>query len=170
MGVVSADRSAERMKRLKENLKRLKVFAETIIADATEWPPGTLFGAVLVDAPCTATGTLRRHQDIALTKSNRDVTTMATLQKSILRNSIHAVRPGGRLVFCTYSLQPEEGHDLITTFLGRHHNVTVSPILPDDVCGMAGVVTPEGYLRTLPHQGQEWGGWGGFFAAQFQVG
>ena len=167
--VVSVDRSAERMKRLKENLKRLKVSAETVIADATEWRPGTLFDAVLVDAPCTATGTLRRHPDIALTKSSRDVATMVTLQKSILENSIRAVRPGGRLVFCTCSLQPEEGPDLITAFLDRHHNVTVSPISPDDVCGMPDVVTPEGYLRTLPHQGQEWGGWDGFFAARFQV-
>jgi 16S rRNA (cytosine967-C5)-methyltransferase len=167
--VVSVDRSAERMKRLKENLKRLNLSIETVIADATEWRPYEQFDAVLVDAPCTATGTLRRHPDIALTKSSCDVTTMATLQKNILENSIRAVRPGGRLVFCTCSLQPEEGPDLITAFLDRHHNVTVSPISVDDVCGMADVVTPEGYLRTLPHQGQEWGGWDGFFAARFQV-
>lgn len=167
--VTSVDRSAERMKRLKENMKRLRLSAETVIADATEWRPEQQFDAVLVDAPCTATGTLRRHPDIALTKTGRDVATMAALQKSILENAIRAVRPGGRLVFCTCSLQPEEGPDLVTAFLDRHHNVTISPISPDDVCGMADVVTPEGYLRTLPHQGGEWGGWDGFFAGRFQV-
>ena len=167
--VVSVDRSADRMKRFNENMKRLNLSAETVIADAAEWQPDKLFDAALVDAPCTATGTLRRHPDIALTKSSGDVAIMARLQINILKNAVRVVRPGGKLVFCTCSLQPEEGPELVTAFLDRHHNVALSPISPDDVCGMTDVVTPEGYLRTLPHQAQEWGGWDGFFAARFDV-
>lgn len=167
--VLSVDRSADRMKRLKENLKRLKLPAEVVVADATVWRPEVLFDAVLVDAPCTATGTLRRHPDISLTKTSRDVATMAHLQMQILDNAILAVRPGGTLVFCTCSLQPEEGPDQVTAFLARHANITLSPISGDEVNGMAEIVTPEGYLRTLPHQYAEWGGWDGFFAARFQI-
>ena len=168
--VTSVDRSADRMKRLNENLKRLNLTAETVIADATEWRPEKAFDAVLVDAPCTATGTLRRHPDIALNKSSRDVASMVRLQASILDNAIHMVRPGGKLVFCTCSLQPEEGPDLVAALLARQTDVSLSPISPDDVHGMTNVITDKGYLRTLPHQGEEWGNWDGFFAARFLIG
>jgi len=167
--VVSVDRSTDRMKRLKENMKRLDLSAETVIIDAAEWQPDEKFDAVLVDAPCTATGTLRRHPDIGLSKSPRDVASMVPIQARILDNAVTWLRRGGTLVYCTCSLQPEEGPEQMTAFLARHDNVVLSPILPGDVFGLSEIITPEGYLRTLPCQLSKLGGWDGFFAARFVV-
>lgn len=168
--VISVDRSADRLKRLKENMKRLDLVSEVVIADATEWQPEEAFDAVLLDAPCTATGTIRRHPDIGLNKSRRDIDTMIPIQTRILDNAVSYLKPGGTLVYCTCSLQPEEGPEQIAAFLARHDNVTLSPITPDEVFGLAETITPEGYLRTLPHQLADHGGWDGFFAARFTIG
>ncbi len=167
--VVSVDRSAERMKRLKENLKRLSLSAETIIADAAEWQPEELFDAVLVDAPCTATGTLRRHPDILLAKQAGDVPAMAHIQSKILDNALNLLKPGGMLVYCTCSLQPEEGEVQAREFASRHDIVSLLPIRPDEVSGLSEILTPEGYVRTLPCQLAEYGGWDGFFVARFRA-
>lgn len=167
--VVSVDRSADRMKRLKENMKRLKLNTETVIADATEWVPDAPFDAILVDAPCTATGTLRRHPDIMLSKSQRDIASMANLQLRILDNVLRALKPGGVLVYCTCSLQPEEGENQVRSFLERHDNVSLSPIAIDEVFNIPGIISPEGYLRTLPQNLGDQGGWDGFFAARFRT-
>lgn len=165
--VVAVDRSADRMKRLKENLKRLDLPAETVIADAARWRPDEKFDAILLDAPCTATGTLRRHPDIGLGKSGKDVESIVPVQERILDNMVRCLSPGGVLVYCTCSLQPEEGPEQVHAFLSRHDNMTLSPIVPADIFGLADVVTPEGCLRTQPNQLAEQGGWDGFFAARF---
>jgi 16S rRNA (cytosine967-C5)-methyltransferase len=168
--VVAVDRSARRLGRLKENLTRLRLLAETRAMDATGLA-GEVFDAVLVDAPCSATGTLRRHPDAAWTKEEADIAKLAPLQRRLLDAAAGLVRPGGRLVYCTCSLEPEEGEEQARAFLARHPDYERRPISPDEVGGLSEILTPEGDLRTLPcHLAAVAGGRGGldgFFAARF---
>ncbi|MFL1463323.1 transcription antitermination factor NusB [Roseococcus sp. DSY-14] len=109
--VVAVEREARRIPRLRENLARLRLEAEVVQADAAQWAPGVLFDAVLLDAPCTATGTVRRHPDVPHLKRPKDVPALAQQQRALLENAARLVRPGGRVVFATCSLQKEEGED-----------------------------------------------------------
>ena len=115
--VTAVDGSGARLKRLKQNLERLKMNAEIVEADIMSWAPGKLFDAVLLDAPCSATGTIRRHPDLLHTKSEQDIERLAGLQADLLRQAAGLVRPGGRLVYCTCSLEAEEGEVQIARFL-----------------------------------------------------
>jgi 16S rRNA (cytosine967-C5)-methyltransferase len=167
--VVAVDRSAKRLVRLSENLERLKLAAETRVADATilDAPP---FDAILLDAPCSATGTLRRHPDVAWTKDEMDVRRLADLQRRLLDAAARLLRPGGRLVYCTCSLEPEEGEEQAASFLARHPDFSRVPVTADEVGGLTDLVSPEGDLRTLPfHLSVDGarGGLDGFFAARF---
>jgi 16S rRNA (cytosine967-C5)-methyltransferase len=147
--VVSVDRSAERLKRLAANLDRLGFVAETAVADAAsfEAPP---FDAVLLDAPCSATGTIRRHPDVAWTKRASDIASLAQAQARLLDRATRLVRPGGRLVYCVCSLEPEEGEEQIEYVMRRRPELRRSPIAPEMIGGLAGCITPRGDLRTLP--------------------
>ncbi len=109
--VVAVEREARRIPRLRENLQRLRLEAEVVQADAAQWAPGAVFDAVLLDAPCTATGTVRRHPDVPHLKRPKDVPALAQQQRALLANAARLVRPGGRIVFATCSLQKEEGED-----------------------------------------------------------
>ena len=109
--VVAVERDARRIPRLRENLARLRLAAEVVEADATQWRPAELLDAVLLDAPCTATGTIRRHPDVPHLKRAKDVAKQAALQRALLHHAATLVRPGGRIVFATCSLQAEEGED-----------------------------------------------------------
>ncbi len=111
--VTAVEQSADRAERLKENLKRLALDASVVVTDATAWQPGRLFDAVLLDAPCTSTGTLRRHPDILHLKRVADVAQLAALQSKLLDSAARLVKPGGLLVYCTCSLEPEEGEHQI---------------------------------------------------------
>jgi 16S rRNA (cytosine967-C5)-methyltransferase len=162
--------SRRSLNRLKTNLARLALSAETIVADAATYRPGHTFDAVLIDAPCTATGTIRRHPDILHLKRPEDVAALATVQSAILANAAALVRPGGHLVYCSCSLEPEEGVDQIARFLAANpdfHRLSISPGEPGSD---ARWITPDGDLRTLPHQfenlspGQR--GLDGFYAAR----
>lgn len=148
--VTAVDISADRLARLSSNLARLALSAELVEADVAAWSPGRQFDAVLLDAPCTATGTIRRHPDIPHLKRESDIASLAVLQASFLSNAARLVRPGGQLVYCTCSLEPEEGEAQITAFLDTHAEFEVSAIEVGESGVEAHWITPEGYVRTLP--------------------
>jgi 16S rRNA (cytosine967-C5)-methyltransferase len=168
--VLAVDRSAKRLKRLEENLARLRLTAATraIDAEKLDEPP---FDAILLDAPCSATGTIRRHPDVAWTKGEEDVRKLAGLQTRLLDKAAGLLKPGGRLVFCTCSLEAEEGERQAASFLDRHPDFSRRPVMPDEVGGLAECLTPEGDVRTLPCHlavaGHDRGGLDGFFMARF---
>lgn len=170
--VTALDISASRLKRLAKNLSRLNLAAELVAADVLTWEPAERFDAVLLDAPCSATGTIRRHPDIPWLKSEADIATLAGLQSKMLDRAAALVTPGGLLVFCTCSLEPEEGEAHIAPFLAHHREFVLVPIRPDEVGGNSDLVTSAGMLRTLPCHGFGDGpvlrGMDGFFAARFK--
>ncbi len=147
--VVAVDRSAERLKRLATNLARLQLTAETQVADVTAFSAEP-FDRILLDAPCSATGTIRRHPDVAWTKRASDVVSLAALQTRMLDRAVALLRPGGTLVYCVCSLEPEEGEGQIASLLRRNPDVVRSPITAEEVGGWAHTLTPLGELRTLP--------------------
>lgn len=169
--VTAVDRSKVRLARLQENLGRLNLEVEAIVADAAAWEAGP-FDAVLVDAPCSATGTIRRHPDIPWQKHPGDIAKLAALQQRLLDNAVRITRPGGLIVYCTCSLEPEEGEAAIASFLARTPTVGRRPIAPGEIFGQAEFVTPEGDMRTLPSHwpsdDPRMSGLDGFFAARLQ--
>lgn len=148
--VTAVDVSADRLSRLSSNLERLGLSAELIEADVATWSPGRQFDAVLLDAPCTATGTIRRHPDIPHLKREGDIVGLADLQAKLLSNAARLVRPGGQLVYCTCSLEPEEGEAQVAAFLEEHREFEVSAIKAGESGVEAHWITSEGYVRTLP--------------------
>jgi 16S rRNA (cytosine967-C5)-methyltransferase len=166
--VVAMDSSKTRLKLLAENLARLGLEAEPVLADAATWQPGTSFDAVLLDAPCSSTGTIRRHPDIPYIKSPKDIEALAALQSRLLDNAAKLVKPGGRLVYSTCSLEPEEGEAQAAAFLVRNEGFSLDPIAPETLGGMRGPIEPSGTLRTFPYELRldvpEWSGMDGFFA------
>ncbi len=167
--VTAIDRSPARVARLKENLARLSLDATPVVADATEWT-SEQFDGVLLDAPCAATGTIRRHPDVAWLKQESDVTMLATVQQRLLAKAISLLKPGGTLVYCTCSLEPEEGEKAIAALLATESGVKRVPVTASEVAGRAELITPDGDLRTLPchlpHADPRLGGLDGFFAAR----
>ena len=164
--VTALDRSKQRLERLDENLARLHLSAKTVMADAANWSPGRQWDLILLDAPCSATGTARRHPDVLQLKSPADRDKLAALQTRLLDHAARLLAPGGTLVYCTCSLEPQEGERQIGTFLARHEEFARMPVTPDEVGGIGEIVTGEGDLRSLPcHMGIE-GGMDGFYAAR----
>ena len=164
--VVAVEREPRRAARLRENLGRLRLEAEVVEADAAAWDAGgAVFDAVLLDAPCTATGTIRRHPDVPFLKRARDVPAMAEVQRALLAAAARRVAPGGRLVFATCSLQPEEGE--------RHavpEGFAPDPVRPEEVPGLEAAIAGAGTLRTRPDLWAERGGMDGFFVARWRRG
>lgn len=147
--VTAIDRSPARVARLRDNLARLNLTAETIVADASQWHGGP-FDGVLIDAPCTATGTLRRHPDIAWLKKEEDIAALTALQRALLHNAIGLLKPGGILVYCTCSLEPEEGETMIADLLASESRLVRDPVTAADVAGLCEFITDAGDVRTLP--------------------
>ena len=164
--VTAIDRSEPRLGRLRRNLARLGLTAETLVEDATTWHPAGLFDAVLLDPPCTSTGTIRRHPDILHSKAPEDLPKLAALQDRLLASAIEMVKPGGTLIFCTCSLQPQEGEQRIEAFLASNSLAERSPIRAEELPGLDGSITEVGDLRTFPFHLAERGGLDGFFAAR----
>ncbi len=172
--VTAVDRSAARLARLHENLARLSLHAQTVVADALEWQPelpnGGLFDAVLLDAPCSSTGTIRRHPDVPWLKAEADMAVLTSLQQRLLDRTVGLLKPGATLVYCVCSLEPEEGINQITALLARDPRVARKPIEAQEVFGHAEFVTADGDLRTLPlhlpDPDPRWGGLDGFYAAR----
>jgi 16S rRNA (cytosine967-C5)-methyltransferase len=172
--VTAVDRSAPRLSRLSENLARLSLKAEVVAADALEWQPessnGGPFDAVLLDAPCSSTGTIRRHPDVPWLKGEADLAVLTSLQQRLLDRAVGLLKPGGTLVYCVCSLEPEEAEQQVATLLARNASVTRRPLAAADVFGCSEFVNAEGDLRTLPTQlpdpDPRWGGIDGFYAAR----
>jgi 16S rRNA (cytosine967-C5)-methyltransferase len=170
--VTAIDRSPGRVARLRDNLGRLNLEAETIVADAAEWPghDGQQFDGVLVDAPCASTGTIRRHPDVAWLKQESDIGGLTALQKRLLQKAVALLKPGGTLVYCTCSLEPEEGEQAIAWLLATESGMRRAPVDASEVAGLAEIVSPDGDLRTLPshlpNPDPRLGGLDGFYAAR----
>ena len=147
--VTAVERSAARATRLRENLARLSLSAEVVVADANEFHAGP-FDAVLLDAPCSSTGTIRRHPDIAWLKAETDIAALAKTQRTLLRKAVSLLKSGGTLVFCTCSLEPEEGEQVIAELLADDAGLRRVPITPEEVGGLSEVISAEGDLRSLP--------------------
>jgi 16S rRNA (cytosine967-C5)-methyltransferase len=171
--VTAVDRSPARMARLRDNLARLALEAEVVVTDAADWQGGNSSGGldgILIDAPCTSTGTIRRHPDVAWLRQEADIGALAALQKRLLQKAVTLLRPGGILVYCTCSLEPEEGEHAISSLLGTESTMRRAPIDAGEVAGLTEILTTEGDLRTLPchlpHDDPRLGGLDGFYAAR----
>ena len=171
--VTAVDRSPGRMARLRDNLSRLALEAKTVVADAAEWQGGTDgggFDGILVDAPCGSTGTIRRHPDVAWLRQEGDIGALMALQKRLLQKAVTLLKPGGTLVYCTCSLEPEEGEQAIAALLATEPAMRRVPIEAGEVAGLTEILTADGDLRTLPchlpHQDPRLGGLDGFYAAR----
>ncbi len=174
--VVAVDRSPARMARLRDNLNRLGLAADTVVTEAVDWQgtgqgtePGG-FDGVLLDAPCSSTGTIRRHPDIAWLRQEADIAALTALQKRLLQKAASLLKPGGTLVYCTCSLESEEGIEPIAALLAGDPNLHRVPIVASEVAGLSEIVTAEGDLRTLPchlpHADPQFGGLDGFYVAR----
>ena len=168
--VTAVDRSAARLEIVKKNLERLQLTATVIAADAQAWKPagGILADAILLDAPCTATGTTRRHPDIPLSKTPQDLAQLSRLQAELLERAVRLVRPGGTVVYCTCSLEPEEGEQQIARLLSNHPEMARRPVEASEIGGLNEAISKDGDVRTLPCHWGEQGGMDGFFAARLQ--
>ncbi len=164
--VTAVDRGDSRNARVRQNLDRLGLEAEVVTADATEWRPDAPADAVLLDAPCTATGTLRRNPDVAHLKTPDAVRAATDLQDALLEAAAAMTAPGGTLVYCVCSLQPEEAEQRVAAFLERHPGAARRPVTADEAAGRADWLTPDGDLRTLPCHLAERGGMDAFYAAR----
>ena len=164
--VTALDRSAPRLERLKENLARLGLEAESVVADAAEYAPGRTWERILLDAPCSATGTARRHPDVLHLKSPADRDKLIVLQARLIARAAELLAPGGTLVYCTCSLEPEEGVERVEAFLAARPDFARQSIAADEIAGEAGWLTEAGDLRTLPSHLDGRGGLDGFYAAR----
>jgi 16S rRNA (cytosine967-C5)-methyltransferase len=147
--VTAVDDSPERLERLRQNLARLNLAADVVAADATKWAPGRTFDAVVLDAPCSGTGTISRHPDILRLKGPADIRRMAEVQGALLRNAATLVRPGGTLVYATCSLEPEEGRAQIGALLQNELTLQLAPIAAGEIGADPSWVV-DGDVRTFP--------------------
>jgi len=164
--VTAVDRSARRLERLVANLKRLDLAVEAVGADALSWRPPRPAEAVLLDAPCSTTGAIRRHPDVPHLKSPEDVARLSMVQENLLLAAIDMLRPGGMLVYCTCSLESEEGPERIESLLHSGAPVARIGIEADEIGAEPEWITPEGDLRTLPCHFHAYDGIDGFYCAR----
>jgi 16S rRNA (cytosine967-C5)-methyltransferase len=173
--VTAIDRSTSRVARLHENLARTRLQAVTVVANAEDWkpdPPTTTFDAVLVDAPCTSTGTIRRHPDIPWRKAPSDIVALSALQRRLLARAIDLTRSGGTIVYCTCSLESEEGEDIVSAVIEQDRRLRRKPVTAAEFPFLEEFITPRGELRTLPCHWPDpdprMSGLDGFFAARLE--
>ncbi|WP_068879341.1 RsmB/NOP family class I SAM-dependent RNA methyltransferase, partial [Phenylobacterium sp. CCH12-B4] len=164
--VTALDRSAGRIRRVSENLARTGLAAEVVVADGADWNDGRTFDAVLLDAPCSATGTFRRHPDMLWVASPADIPKLSSVQTRLLASAARRVKPGGRLVYCVCSLELEEGEGQVATFLSRHPDFALEPMTAGEGGAPEASLRADGTLRILPHHRA--GGMDGFYAARMR--
>jgi 16S rRNA (cytosine967-C5)-methyltransferase len=164
--VTALDRSPRRLARMTANLTRLALPVEAVCADATTWRPERKAEGVLLDAPCTATGAIRRHPDVPHLKTPDDVARLAAVQERLLAAAVDLLEPGGTLIYCTCSLEPEEGPVQVARLLARGAPVARKPVAAAELGGLTQLITPEGDVRTLPAHLPEIDGIDGFYAAR----
>ncbi|XHE14747.1 RsmB/NOP family class I SAM-dependent RNA methyltransferase [Agrobacterium deltaense] len=160
--VTALDQSGNRLRRLRENLDRLGLHAETVEVNMMKYQPEQLFDAVLLDAPCSSTGTLRKHPDVCWTKDKNDIAKLATLQGQMLRHALTLVDSGGIVVFSNCSLDPSEGEEMIAQVLAENPGIERVAVRKEDWPSMEAAITAEGDLRTTPDM---FGGVDGFFSS-----
>lgn len=168
--VIALDRSVGRLKRLRDNLHRLRLEDRVKIetTDAEVWKPKEAPSFILLDAPCSATGTARRHPDVLHLKTERDFTRLTDIQSRLLANAIHILAPGGLLIYCTCSLQKDEGERQIEKALAAFPVMRRLPVAPLDVGGVGAIVTDQGDIRALPLHMAAHGGMDGFYIARLR--
>jgi 16S rRNA (cytosine967-C5)-methyltransferase len=166
--VTALDISERRLERVGENLARTDLKADIVVADALTWSPPTLVDAVLLDAPCSATGTVRRHPDVMYRKATRDIQELVTLQQALLRRAVSWLKPGGRLVYAVCSLEPEEGVQQEAWISQHLPELMPDPVQPQELGPLALALQEDGTVRTWPHLLLEQGGMDGFFIARFR--
>jgi len=166
--VQALDRSPARLARLRQNLERLSLTAEIIEVDGETWRPGDLADGLLLDAPCSATGTIRRHPDIMWRRQPEDVAELAARQARLLQAAIEMVKPGGLVIYAVCSLEPAEGPEQIDKFLAAGRAAERVAITATEAAGLAEALTPAGDLRTLPCHLAAQGGMDGFYAARLR--
>jgi 16S rRNA (cytosine967-C5)-methyltransferase len=168
--VISLDKSEHRLTRVHENLARMNLKADVIEEDVAEWAGKTSkrFDVVLLDAPCSATGTIRRHPDILWNRDPAQLLQYVPVQKDMLHASANLVKPGGCLLYAVCSQEPEEGERQVTAFLSRHPEFETSPISPETLPLVPEAISDEGWVRTLPTMLADQGGMDGFFFAKLK--
>ena len=167
--VTALDQSDARLDKVRDNLARTGLHATVIAVDALEWTTAERFDAVLLDAPCSATGVFRRHPDVLHLKGNRDLTPVLALQEALVDRALTLLAPGGRLVYATCSLDPREGEAQLAALGARVPQVRVDPVRAGELPqGLA--PTPQGWVRTLPGQLADAGGLDGFFVVRLRNG
>jgi 16S rRNA (cytosine967-C5)-methyltransferase len=170
--VTAVDRSAARLGRVADNLKRLSLTAELVNADAATWTGEQQFDAVLLDAPCSSTGAIRRHPDVPWLKRESDIETLARVQARLFEQALSLTRSGGTLIYCTCSLEPEENEHIVAALLAREPGVRRVPITVHEVFGQSAFISAEGDLRTmpchLPDADTRLAGVDGFYAARLE--
>lgn len=164
--VTAIDRSTRRLDRLVTNLARLSLPVEAVAADALHWRPDEPVDAVLLDAPCTATGAIRRHPDVPHLKNPDDVARLSAVQENLLRSAVEMLKPGGMLVYCTCSLEPEEGRERVESLLRSGAPVERHRLQAEELGAPPEWLTEEGELRTLPCHFAEYDGIDGFYGAR----
>lgn len=171
--VTAIDTSRNRLARLRQNLDRLNLSAEVVQADLLEYQPSALFDAVLLDAPCSSTGTVRRHPDVPWIKTQDDIAKLADLQRRLLESAVRLARPGGTIVFSNCSLDPEEGEALLAAFLADRPDIALDPVRTGEFSGIDAFLTAQGTLRTTPADldlgSPGLSGLDGFFAARLRI-
>ncbi len=162
--VTALDISENRLKRLRENLDYNNLEAEVVCADLRKWQPEEKFDIIVLDAPCSATGTIRRHPEIMHQRTPEDVNRLVEIQQNLLAQALEWLKPNGKLLYITCSLQPEEGENQM-----QLHIKKVQPLEAEVVGIPAEWITPQGYLRTTPAMLADKGGMDGFFAAMLKA-
>jgi 16S rRNA (cytosine967-C5)-methyltransferase len=168
--VTALDSDARRMERLKDNLTRLRYEAQTVVGDAGTYDPASPFDGVLLDAPCSATGTFRRHPEVVWHRSTNDVAGRVRLQRALLTNAYRCLDAGGVLIYCVCSLEPAEGEEQVDWALDSLPGLALHPVTPEELPGLTEAVSPRGLVRTHPGMspGGRDGGMDGFFVARFR--
>lgn len=169
--IIAVDYAKQRLARLQENLTRLGLSAQLEHSDVFNFKPDEKADMILLDAPCSATGTIRRHPDIPYLKSAKMIAELAELQTKLIAHALSILKPGGILIYCTCSLEPEEGEQQIEAAL-ENHPLTRIPIQPDEVGGLTLIINAHGDLRSLPHHTSRLDpvitGMDGFFATRLK--
>jgi 16S rRNA (cytosine967-C5)-methyltransferase len=166
--VTAVERDEARFARLEDNLDRLKLETRLVLADMRDFTPDQLADCVLLDAPCSATGTIRRHPELPWIKSASDIAACSDSAAELLDVAAAMVVPGGALVFAVCSLEPQEGPEQIAHFLRRHSEFRRAPVAADEIFGLGELITSAGDLRTLPCHLADQGGMDGFYAARLR--
>jgi 16S rRNA (cytosine967-C5)-methyltransferase len=170
--VTAVELSQSRARRLAENLERLRLEADIVVGDMFAFEPAVPFDAVLLDAPCSSTGTVRRHPDVPWTKGPEDVVKLAALQRRMLDRAVRLVRPGGRIVFSNCSLDLAEGEELSAAFIAETDAAVADPVRPGELPFCDPYLTRDGAVRTTPDglaaSTPELSGMDGFYAARFR--